>query len=118
MAEERLREFAVLLDPGRHGAAILIRGDNAGIEHLLLHRLVGKHLLERRIPGGHDVGGQAGWAGDADPERDLDVRDAGLLGRGRIELGPALGTGDRSAILALATTLDNANNGAGGCPLS
>jgi len=30
----------------------------------------------------------------------------------------ALATGDRSAILTLATTLDNANNGVGGCPLS
>ena len=30
----------------------------------------------------------------------------------------ALATGDRSAILTLATTLDDANNGAGGCPLS
>jgi hypothetical protein len=30
----------------------------------------------------------------------------------------ALATGDRDAILALATILDNANNGVGGCPLS
>ena len=30
----------------------------------------------------------------------------------------ALATGDRDAILTLATTLDNANNGAGGCTLS
>ena len=30
----------------------------------------------------------------------------------------ALATGDRDSILALATTLDNANNGVGGCPLS
>jgi hypothetical protein len=30
----------------------------------------------------------------------------------------AIATGDRGAILTLATTLDNANNGQGGCPLS
>lgn len=30
----------------------------------------------------------------------------------------ALATGDRDSILTLATTLDNANNGTGGCPLS
>lgn len=30
----------------------------------------------------------------------------------------ALATGDRDSILTLATTLDNANNGVGGCPLS
>jgi len=30
----------------------------------------------------------------------------------------AIATGDRDAILALATILDNANNGTGGCPLS
>ena len=30
----------------------------------------------------------------------------------------ALATGDRNSMLTLATTLDNANNGVGGCPLS
>lgn len=30
----------------------------------------------------------------------------------------ALATGDRGSVLTLATTLDNANNGIGGCPLS
>jgi hypothetical protein len=30
----------------------------------------------------------------------------------------AIATGDRDVILALATILDNANNGKGGCPLS
>jgi len=30
----------------------------------------------------------------------------------------ALGTGDRESILTLATTLDGANNGVGGCPLN
>jgi hypothetical protein len=34
------------------------------------------------------------------------------------QVNTAVATGDRDTILALATTIDNANNGVGGCPLN